>query len=170
MGYNKDDELCINTIRLLAVCTLSIAPLCSYGVLLALFFLSSSPCPTIFSMASGVDCSCCIGRCHFQSQFRPSRSPYGACSSRPRSVQQIYEVQFVFEHVLQIYADTYNSFNPQNTDWLNRDRFILSNGHACMLQYALLHLFGYKVTIDDIKAFRVSFLRSHIRAQQRPDK
>lgn len=45
-------------------------------------------------------------------------------------------------------------FNPSNPKWANRDRFVLSNGHGCMLQYALLHLFGYKVTLDDLKAFR----------------
>lgn len=44
--------------------------------------------------------------------------------------------------------------NPANPHWLNRDRFILSNGHGCMLQYALLHLTGYNLTIDDIKQFR----------------
>ncbi len=44
--------------------------------------------------------------------------------------------------------------NPANPDWLNRDRFVLSNGHASMLQYAVLHLTGYDVSIDDIKAFR----------------
>ncbi|KAK4861557.1 hypothetical protein LT330_003592 [Penicillium expansum] len=46
------------------------------------------------------------------------------------------------------------NFNPQNPEWANRDRFVLSNGHGCMLQYALLHLFGYKLTIDDLKNFR----------------
>ena len=64
-----------------------------------------------------------------------------------------------FHSTSEINADACNSFNPQNPDWLNRDRFVLSNGHACMLQYALLHLFGYKVTMDDIKAFRVSSSR-----------
>ncbi|HLB42895.1 MAG TPA: transketolase [Gammaproteobacteria bacterium] len=44
--------------------------------------------------------------------------------------------------------------NPSNPHWLNRDRFILSNGHGCMLQYALLHLTGYALSIDDIKQFR----------------
>ena len=44
--------------------------------------------------------------------------------------------------------------NPANSGWLNRDRFILSNGHACMLQYSLLHLCGYDVSLDDIKSFR----------------
>lgn len=45
-------------------------------------------------------------------------------------------------------------FNPKNPKWLNRDRFVLSNGHGCMLQYALLHLYGYGVTINDLKQFR----------------
>lgn len=44
--------------------------------------------------------------------------------------------------------------NPANPHWINRDRFILSNGHGSMLQYALLHLTGYDVSIDDLKNFR----------------
>lgn len=44
--------------------------------------------------------------------------------------------------------------NPANPLWVNRDRFVLSNGHASMLLYALLHLTGYPLTIDDIKHFR----------------
>ncbi|MBL4647740.1 MAG: transketolase [Gammaproteobacteria bacterium] len=44
--------------------------------------------------------------------------------------------------------------NPANPHWLNRDRFVLSNGHASMLLYSLLHLSGYDVSIDDIKNFR----------------
>ncbi len=44
--------------------------------------------------------------------------------------------------------------NPANPNWFNRDRFILSNGHGAMLQYALLHLTGYDLTIEDIKQFR----------------
>ncbi|KZS89867.1 transketolase [Sistotremastrum niveocremeum HHB9708] len=44
--------------------------------------------------------------------------------------------------------------NPKSSHWINRDRFVLSNGHACVLQYILLHLLGYKVSIDDLKAFR----------------
>lgn len=43
---------------------------------------------------------------------------------------------------------------PTNPHWLNRDRFILSNGHGAMLHYSLLHLTGYSLTIDDIKQFR----------------
>ena len=45
--------------------------------------------------------------------------------------------------------------NPKNPQWFNRDRFVLSAGHGCMLLYALLHLSGYdSVTIEDIKQFR----------------
>jgi transketolase len=44
--------------------------------------------------------------------------------------------------------------NPANPTWFNRDRFILSNGHGSMLHYALLHLTGYDVSIDDLKNFR----------------
>ncbi len=44
--------------------------------------------------------------------------------------------------------------NPSNPFWVGRDRFLLSNGHGSMLQYALLHLTGYNVTLDDIKNFR----------------
>jgi transketolase len=44
--------------------------------------------------------------------------------------------------------------NPSNPNWVNRDRFVLSNGHGSMLIYALLHLTGYDLSIDDIKQFR----------------
>lgn len=44
--------------------------------------------------------------------------------------------------------------NPSNPQWVDRDRFILSNGHGSMLIYSLLHLSGYDVSIDDIKNFR----------------
>lgn len=46
------------------------------------------------------------------------------------------------------------SHNPENPNWFNRDRFVLSAGHGSMLLYSLLHLFGYDVTIDDLKNFR----------------
>jgi len=46
-------------------------------------------------------------------------------------------------------------FNPKNSFWVNRDRFVLSNGHGSMLLYALLYLCGYdSVTLEDIKKFR----------------
>jgi transketolase len=51
--------------------------------------------------------------------------------------------------------DKFMRFNPKNPNWFNRDRFVLSAGHGCMLQYALLYLTGYEsVTLDDIKQFR----------------
>jgi transketolase len=44
--------------------------------------------------------------------------------------------------------------NPANPGWAGRDRFVLSAGHACMLQYAALHLAGYDLTLDDLRQFR----------------
>ena len=48
----------------------------------------------------------------------------------------------------------YLNANPKNPSWRNRDRFVLSAGHASMLLYAMLHLAQYDVTIDDLKNFR----------------
>jgi Transketolase len=45
-------------------------------------------------------------------------------------------------------------YNPRNPHWFNRDRFVLSNGHASMLQYAMLYLTGYDLSLDEIKNFR----------------
>src|SRR6056297_675612 len=44
--------------------------------------------------------------------------------------------------------------NPQNPDWFDRDRFILSAGHGSMLLYGLLHLTGYNLSLDELKNFR----------------
>ena len=44
--------------------------------------------------------------------------------------------------------------NPKNPNWINRDRFVLSGGHASMLLYTILHLTGYDISIDDLKQFR----------------
>lgn len=46
------------------------------------------------------------------------------------------------------------NYNPNNPNWFNRDRFVLSAGHGSMLLYSLLHLTGYDVSIDDLKNFR----------------
>jgi transketolase len=50
--------------------------------------------------------------------------------------------------------DRYLKHNPRNPHWPGRDRFILSNGHACMLLYAMLYLTGYDMSLDDLKQFR----------------
>lgn len=54
-------------------------------------------------------------------------------------------------HVLWAQAMNYD---PKDPEWVNRDRFVLSAGHACMLQYSYLYLTGYDITMDDIKDFR----------------
>jgi transketolase len=46
------------------------------------------------------------------------------------------------------------NFNPKNPRWFNRDRFILSGGHGSMLAYTMLHLTGYDLSLEDLKAFR----------------
>ncbi|CAD7947304.1 unnamed protein product [Amoebophrya sp. A25] len=46
------------------------------------------------------------------------------------------------------------NISPKDPNWINRDRFVLSNGHACALQYIMLHLSGYGVSMDDLKQFR----------------
>jgi len=50
--------------------------------------------------------------------------------------------------------DRFMHYNPQNPDWPNRDRFVLSAGHASMLLYSILHITGYDITLDDIMNFR----------------
>jgi transketolase len=50
--------------------------------------------------------------------------------------------------------DRFLNHNPANPGWFNRDRFVLSAGHASMLLYSLLHLTGYDLSLDDIKRFR----------------
>ncbi len=56
--------------------------------------------------------------------------------------------------IAEVLWNDYLSHNPNNPNWLNRDRFVLSNGHGSMLQYALLHLAGYDLAIDELKNFR----------------
>jgi transketolase len=56
--------------------------------------------------------------------------------------------------IAEVLWNDYLQHNPANPHWFNRDRFVLSNGHGAMLQYSLLHLSGYALTIDDIKNFR----------------
>lgn len=56
--------------------------------------------------------------------------------------------------ILYILFKNHLNFNPSETDWINRDRFVLSNGHGCALLYSILHLFGYNLSLDDLKKFR----------------
>src|SRR6218665_648395 len=56
--------------------------------------------------------------------------------------------------IAEVLWNDYYRHSPSNPEWFNRDRFILSNGHGSMLQYALLHLTGYDLGIEDLKAFR----------------
>ena len=55
--------------------------------------------------------------------------------------------------VFSLYANHLN-FNPKNPEMINRDRFVLSAGHGSMLLYSIHHLFGFDITINDIKNFR----------------
>ena len=50
--------------------------------------------------------------------------------------------------------DRFIHHNPQNPTWINRDRFILSAGHGSALLYALLHVYGYELPLDELKRFR----------------
>ncbi|MFT5259932.1 MAG: transketolase, partial [Gammaproteobacteria bacterium] len=52
-----------------------------------------------------------------------------------------------------LYSD-FMQHNPSNPQWPNRDRFVMSNGHASMLPYSVLHLTGYELSMDDLRAFR----------------
>src|SRR5215467_5371008 len=56
--------------------------------------------------------------------------------------------------IAQVLWRGYLRFNPANPLWQDRDRFVLSNGHGSMLLYSLLHLTGYPLTLEDLKAFR----------------
>lgn len=56
--------------------------------------------------------------------------------------------------IAEVLWNDFLKHNPQNPNWANRDRFILSNGHGSMLLYSLLHLTGYDLSIEEIKNFR----------------
>lgn len=74
-------------------------------------------------------------------------APFAAKSGHPGApIGCAPMAQILFGHIMK--------FNPKNPDWINRDRFLLSNGHACVLQYTMLHLAGYDLSIEDLKNFR----------------
>jgi transketolase len=56
--------------------------------------------------------------------------------------------------IAEVLFNDFMNHNPVNPDWADRDRFIMSNGHGSMLPYSVLHLTGYDLSIDDLKAFR----------------
>ncbi|ASR42453.1 transketolase [Xanthomonas citri pv. mangiferaeindicae] len=56
--------------------------------------------------------------------------------------------------IAEVLWNDHLSHNPGNPNWIDRDRFVLSNGHGSMLQYALLHLSGYDLPIEELKNFR----------------
>ena len=56
--------------------------------------------------------------------------------------------------IAEVLWNDFLSHNPNDPSWINRDRFVLSNGHGSMLLYSLLHLSGYELSIDEIKNFR----------------
>lgn len=56
--------------------------------------------------------------------------------------------------IAEVLWNDFLSHNPGNPDWVNRDRFVMSNGHGSMLVYSVLHLTGYDLSIDDIRNFR----------------
>ncbi len=70
-----------------------------------------------------------------------------ANSGHPGMPMGMADIAFVLWH-------QFMKHNPTSPHWINRDRFILSNGHGAMLHYALLHLTGYDLTIEDLQQFR----------------
>ena len=56
--------------------------------------------------------------------------------------------------IAEVLYNDFMSHNPRNPKWFNRDRFVMSNGHGSMLPYAVLHLTGYDLAMEDLKAFR----------------
>ncbi|WP_267222240.1 transketolase [Dyella silvae] len=72
--------------------------------------------------------------------------------------------------IAEVLWNDFLKHNPTNPKWFNRDRFVLSNGHGSMLQYALLHLTGYDLPMDQLKKFRQLHSRTagHPEASETP--
>src|SRR5690348_2403792 len=72
--------------------------------------------------------------------------------------------------ISEVLWNDFLSHNPANPHWSNRDRFVLSNGHGSMLQYALLHLSGYDLPVEELKNFRQLHSRTagHPEASETP--
>jgi transketolase len=105
-------------------------------------------------LKSGLNCT------HETEQFRPSRHTL-ANAIRALAMDAVQKANSGHPGMPMGMADIaevlWNDFlvhNPANPNWINRDRFILSNGHGAMLHYALLHLSGYDLSLHDLKQFR----------------
>ena len=72
--------------------------------------------------------------------------------------------------IAEVLWNDFLKHNPNNPKWFNRDRFVLSNGHGSMLQYALLHLSGYNLPLEELKNFRQLHSRTagHPEASETP--
>ena len=71
--------------------------------------------------------------------------------------------------IAEVLWNDYLKHNPGNAQWVDRDRFVLSNGHASMLLYSLLHLTGYALSIDEIRNFRQLGYRTAGHPEYEPD-
>ena len=71
--------------------------------------------------------------------------------------------------IAEVLWNDYLKHNPGNPEWVDRDRFVLSNGHASMLLYSLLHLTGYPLTMDEIRNFRQFGYRTAGHPEYEPD-
>jgi len=71
--------------------------------------------------------------------------------------------------IAEVLWNDYLKHNPGNAHWVDRDRFVLSNGHGSMLLYSLLHLTGYDLTIDEIRNFRQFGYRTAGHPEYDPD-
>jgi transketolase len=69
-----------------------------------------------------------------------------ANSGHPGAPMALAPIAYLLSRQLEV--------NPRNPQWPDRDRFVLSAGHASMLLYSMLHLSGYEIDLDDIRAFR----------------
>jgi len=58
----------------------------------------------------------------------------------------------VMADMAEVLWNSHLKHNPANPDWVDRDRFVLSNGHGSMLMYSLLHLAGYDLSMEDLKS------------------
>ncbi|KAM0861853.1 hypothetical protein ACQ4PT_045634 [Festuca glaucescens] len=141
----------------------------------------TTPTPTRIPTSPASTAAACRGSLLFRRPFfagSPGGRPATALRARPAAGAELVErsvntIRFLAVDAVEkansghpglpmgcaplghVLFDEFLRFNPRNPGWFDRDRFVLSAGHGCMLHYALLHLAGYEgVTMDDLKAFR----------------